>query len=225
MYLAWRKKNELLNTPVQSSILGLFVILLWAFLYFVGVVGYISTFVSISMIIFLLGTSLFLFGFRVTKIVLFPICFLAFMIPIPSEIYTYVTTPLKLMVTTTTTHILTFFHIPVFQEGNLIKLPNYSMKVIDACSGLRSLVSVVAFASLMGHLTINSYTKKLVLFLLSFPVSFIGNIFRITTTVLLATYVSVKAAEGFSHTLAGITTFILCILILFFITILLKNNE
>lgn len=136
------------------------------------------------------------------------------MVPIPSEVYTLLTSPLQRFTTASSAQILNLFHIPVLREGNLIHLPNYSMQVVVACSGLRSLIAIVALALLMGYLLFRSNIERALLLLLSIPVAVLGNILRITITGFMVYQVSPSMAEGFSHTVAGISTFCLSFFLL-----------
>lgn len=214
LYLLWMKKDELFRQKLMPSNWGFLLIFLWAVLYFIGNAGSISAFTSYSMIVFLMGVIIAATGFHIGKMVLFPVLFLIFMIPIPSEIYTMLTTPLKLLATTASVAVLRIFDIPVVQEGNLVHLPNYSLQVVVACSGIRSLISIVALGLLIGYILFSSIGKRIALFLFSLPVSLFGNIFRISATGMLAYYISPEMAEGFSHTLAGLVTFALSFIIL-----------
>lgn len=215
LYLIWKKREELLSRPGHPSNWGFAILMLWAVMYFLGYVGEISTFVSYSMIVFLFGAVITLLGFGIAKAVAFPILFLIFMIPIPTEIYTIFTNPMKLVATTSSVWFLHLFNVPVLQEGNLMHLPNYSMKVVMACSGMRSLISVTALALLMGYLLLTSNARRLALFLFSIPVALLGNMLRITVTGMLAYFVSTEMAEGYSHTMAGLVTFALSFILLF----------
>jgi len=210
LYLVWRMRSDLLAQEIHPSHgVGVLMLFAWAALYFIGTVGQIYTFTALSFLLFLFSVTIFLAGYSITVKLLFPIVFLVFMMPVPSEIYTRVTNPMMLVVTTVSTHILNLIGLPVLQEGNLISLPNYTMRVIHACSGIRSLISVSALALLVGYLLFFSNLKRLLLFLFALPVAFIGNIVRVVVTALVAFYISPDHADGFSHSLAGIITFIL----------------
>jgi len=210
LFLVWRMRRELLAEDIQPHYgAGALLLLAWAFLYFIGTVGQIYTITAVSFILFLFGLAIFLAGFSITSHLIFPIAFLVFMMPVPSEMYTRLTNPMMLIVTTASTSILNMIGVPVFQEGNLISLPNYSMRVIQACSGIRSLISVSALALLMGYIMFHSNIKRFIIFIFAIPVAFIGNIVRVVVTALVAFYVSPAHAEGFSHSLAGIMTFML----------------
>lgn len=201
--------------PAATSPWGYVLMVVWAFFYMVGIVGHISTAANLSMIFFFIGAFGVLIGGQAVRIILFPAFFLIFMFPIPSEIYTRVTNPLMLISTNISFHLLSFMDIPVLREGNLLSLPNYNMKVVNACSGIRSMMSIMAITLLIGYLNIPSKMIRAAFFCVSIPIAMFGNIFRITATALLAYFHSPQAAEGFSHTFAGIVTFFISLLILF----------
>ncbi len=215
LYLLWRRKDDLLSQPIHPSRWGIGILIFWAVLYAVGSIGKISTIEDLSMLFFPIGAVAVLINWYAARIFLFPSFFMIFMFPIPSEIYTRVTNPLLLVSTTMSFHILNALHLPVLQEGNLLNLPNYTMQVVLACSGIRSLLSILALAFLLGYLMTPSNILRLVFFMISVPIAMLGNVFRITVTALLAYFVSPDAAEGYSHTFAGLVTFGLSFILLY----------
>lgn len=215
LYLIWKKKEILLNERIEPSGWGYIFMILWIVFYVFGIVGNISTLADISMIMFLIGSVSVLIGRGTVKEVIFPICFLLFMFPIPSEIYIRITNPLMLFATGTSYYLLGIFNIPILKEGNLLFLPNYSMEVVNACSGIRSLSMITALALLIGYFTTTSNSIRVLFFIISIPIAIFGNVLRITITALLAYFWSTRAAEGFSHTIAGLVTFLVSLGILY----------
>lgn len=214
-YLVWRKRRQLMRLPFCSSPLGLVFLSLWAAFYLLGAGAQILMFECCSLILFLLGALLLTAGVRFTRTVLFPVVFLILMLPIPAEVYTLLTSPLQAATTGLSAHILTLADIPVLREGNLIHLPNCSMQVGAACSGIRSLLSIITLSLLMGYLLFPSNVERALLIVLSVPVAMIGNILRITAAGLIVSWFSPGMAEGSSHTLAGMATFsFACVLLL-----------
>ncbi len=213
-YLVWCRRRQIMRQPLHSSPLGLVFLSLWAAFYLLGVGAQILMFQCCSLIVFLLGTMLFTAGVRFTRAVLFPVMFLTFMIPIPAEVYTLLTSPLQVVTTGLSAHILDLVNVPVFREGNLIHLPNYSMQVVVACSGIRSLLSIITLSLLMGYLLFSSNVERALLLSLSVPVAMAGNILRITAAGFIVYRVSPRMAEGLSHTLAGMVTFFLAFILL-----------
>jgi exosortase len=214
LYLAWIKRRDIISRAPRPSAMGIPLLLLWAVLFILGVGAGISTMERVSIIVFLLGCTLSLAGREITGMLIFPILFLVFMIPIPSEIYTAVTNPLAMLATTCSVSIMHLTAIPVCQEGNLILMPNYSMEVLDACSGIRSLVSIIALALLLGYRIFSSFMEMFCLLMMSIPVSIIGNIIRITITGLFSYACSSRFSFVCTHTVAGISAFLFSFLLL-----------
>jgi len=216
LYLVWRKREEILASSHATARWGYALMALWAVMYSAGVIGQISTVTYLSMLLFPIGASAVLISGQVARIIFFPTVFMVFMFPIPSEIYTRVTNPLMLLSTDVSSHLLTVLGIPILQEGNILSLPNYTMQVVVACSGIRSLMMIMALTLLIGYIMVSSNYIRMLFFFISIPIAIIGNIFRITSTALIAYYYSPEAADGFSHTLAGFFTFMLSFLLLLF---------
>jgi len=215
LYLVWRRRDELSRLPINPSNWGIALIALWGFFYVLGSIGNISNFTYLSLLLFPIGTVLTLFSGQAVRKILFPTFFLLFMFPVPSEIYAKITNPLLLISTNMSFKILTVLNLPVLQEGNILTLPNYTMKVVLACSGIRSIVTIMALALLVGYLMTSSNIIRAVIFIISIPIAILGNVLRITVTALLAHFVSLQAAEGYSHTFAGLVTFAVSLIILY----------
>jgi len=215
LFLIWRRRSELLGLTIKPSGWGIIMMILWGVSYAVGIIGHISTIAELSMLIFLLGAFAVLISGQAARVVLFPVLFLIFMFPIPSAIYSRITNPLLLIYTTISFNLLNMLHVPVLQEGNLITLPNYTMEVVRACSGIRSLVSIMALASIMGYLMTPSNLFRFVFLLISIPIAMLGNVVRISSTALLAYFISPQSAEGFSHTMAGIVSFMFSFILVY----------
>jgi len=216
LYLLWKKAADLSAGPYEPAHWGGVLVVIWAFLYSLGTVGQISTITYASMIVSPIASAATLISARTAMAILAPCGFMIFMFPVPSEVYTRVTNPLLLLSTTFSFHVLDLLRIPVLRDGNLLTLPNYTMEVVQACSGIRSLMSIMALAFIMAYLMLKSNVLRTAFFLMSIPVAIIGNILRISITALLAYFISPKTAEGFSHTMAGIVVFLFSCLLLFF---------
>jgi exosortase len=216
LYLLWKKAEEFSPEPYEPARWGTALVAIWALLYSLGSVGQIATITYASMIVFPIAAVATLINAKTSLAILAPAGFMIFMFPVPSEVYTRVTNPLLLMSTTISFQVLDILQIPVLRDGNVLTLPNYTMEVVQACSGIRSLMSIMALAFIMAYLMIKSNVFRAAFFLMSIPVAIIGNILRISITALLAYYISPKAAEGFSHILAGIVVFMFSCLLLFF---------
>jgi len=115
--------------------------------------------------------------------------------------------------------------MPVLREGNIILLPGASLEVVDACSGIRSLVSLLAMSALFAFVVNQRIWKKWVLFLAAVPIAIASNIIRLIVTVALTQVYGKKAAIGVTHTYSGIATFFFGLLLLLLVSKLLSIND
>ena len=213
-YLLWRKKDVFNLSAINPELKGLPLLMLGLFLMVLGKVGTIYFVMLFSFLIVLMGLSLFLLGTNITKSALFPISYLIFMIPLPSVFYNDLTFRLKLLASIISTKLLALIGIPVFREGNIIHLNGTSLQVIDACSGLRSLISLLALAVLFAYFIQTSTWKRLSLVLLTIPITIFSNSCRLAVTAILVDHIGPHATEGFPHIFTGIIMFFIAIVLL-----------
>jgi len=167
-----------------------------------------------SVIPMLAGTVLFAFGSEVLRILALPLVYLAFMVPVPAVLYDTFAFPLKLFVSTVSAAALNGVGIPVLREGNILMFPDITLVVADACSGLRSLVSLLALSVAFAYVFEFSRISKTILVVSAIPIAIATNIFRVIITGVLVEYVSTKAADGFFHEFAGMSVFALAMVML-----------
>jgi len=213
-YLIWRKKDVFSLSSIDPDLKGLPVLMLGLFLLAVGKVGSVNLLMRFSLLVVLLGLLLFLLGTKITRSVLFPISYLVFMIPLPSVLYNDLTFRLKLLTTIFSSRILSLIGIHAFREGNIIHLNQTSLQVIDACSGLRSLISLLALAVLFAYFTQKSIWKRLSLVLLTIPIAIFSNSCRLTVTAILVDHFGPKATEGLFHIFTGMIMFAVALTLL-----------
>ncbi|HVP37170.1 MAG TPA: exosortase/archaeosortase family protein [Terriglobales bacterium] len=228
-YLVWKKKDKLITLERKKSYLGFLILLLGLGIYIVGTAGAEYFSARLSLVIVLFGLIFYLNGKEWAKELLFPIAFLAFMVPIPNVIYYAIAFPMQLLSSKLTQTLLHFIGLPSVRQGNIILLPNYSMEVAEACSGLRSLVSLLALGAFFAYVTFprepdsrKSNFKRLILFISVFPIAIGANIFRIFITAIGAYVISPKLAEDFLHKLSGLVVFLISVFSLFIISQIIK---
>ncbi|MDH4222839.1 MAG: exosortase/archaeosortase family protein [candidate division Zixibacteria bacterium] len=221
-YLVWKKKDRLKTLESKRSYPGLIIMLLGLGIYIIGTAGAEYFSARFSMIVVLFGLVFFLNGKEWAKELLFPIAFLGFMIPIPYVIYYAISFPMQLFSSKLTYMLLHFIGLPSIRQGNIIHLPNYSLEVVEACSGLRSLVSLLALGAFFAYITFKSNLKRIILFLSVFPIAIGANIFRIFVTALGAYVVSPKLAEDFLHKVSGLIVFLIAVFSLFIFSQIIK---
>lgn len=173
-------------------------------------------FLSRASLVFLLaGLVVYLLGWSYFRAVLFPWAFLFFMIPIPAIIFNQVAFPLQFLAARFASFLLVLFGVPVLREGNIIQLPTTSLEVAQACSGIRSLMSLGALAVIYGYFLDTKNLRRVILALAAIPIAVAANGLRVMGTGLLGYYWDPEKAEGFFHTFSGWVIFIISIALLF----------
>ena len=224
-YIAWKKREVLKNIEPAPSGLGLVIILFSLVLYLFSYLSEILTLVSLSPILVLSGGIIYFYGFRMFKELSFPIGFLLFMIPVPSQIFSQLTIPLQLLVTKISVGCSSLIGIPIYAEGNVIHLPGHTLQVVHACSGLRSLLTILPLGALLGYLILSSNPLRSLVFLAGIPTAIGINIIRVLLVILSFYYFSFDLTVGTPHEILGIFIFCLAIVILLLLAGLLMKWE
>jgi len=221
IFLFWRKRAEIkFPAPVSRTGFIFFVLGCVGLLFGAAASEFFAT--RFSLVLTITGLALYYMGNENFRKVWFAFFFLIFMIPIPAIIYYSATMPLQLFASKNTSAILHLIGVPSSREGNIIFLPGYTLQVVEACSGLRSLVALLALAALMGNLILPGKIRPLLLFVMAIPVAILVNIFRLVVTAVGAYAISPKLAEDFLHEVSGILVFVVALLIMIAIAGLLK---
>lgn len=207
-YLIWQKRDQLSHIEARTNLYGLFILIIGLVLYLIGTASAEWFTARISMVFAIFGIILFFYGKDIIKQTWFPILFLFFMIPIPYVIYYSVTFPMQLLSTKIVVFFLDLFELPVMRQGNIINLPNYQLEVVEACSGIRSLMTLTALGAAMAYMTQKTAFSGIVVFLFSIPIAIGANVFRIFITAIGAYKISPKFAEGFIHEASGLIVFL-----------------
>lgn len=207
LYFAWERRQRLADMKVQPSLWGLMVLLGGLGFLLFGTVGAELFVMRTSLIIVIAGLILFLMGKEAMRILSFPVLFLFFMIPLPAIVLNMVAFPLQMFAAKTATYCLLAAAIPVLREGNLIMLAHTTLEVAQACSGLRSLMALMALGVVFAYFSQTVLWKRLVLVASSVPIAIGANAFRVTGTGALAHYFGPGVADGFYHTFSGMVIF------------------
>ncbi len=207
-YIIWKNKEKISNIRIKSDSFGFLILSIGLVLYILGITGAEFFTMRFSMIPVLFGIVYCLCGREMTKNVLVPVGFLICMIPIPSILFNIVAFPLKLFAANIATNVILFLNIPVVRDGNIIHLTDITLEVADACSGIRSLMSMIALGVAYAYLFQKSVIKRLILVSFIVPITIIANVARVTGTGILSHYVGPVAAQGFFHEFAGIVVFL-----------------
>lgn len=137
-----------------------------------------------------------------------PIALVALAIPLPSVIVTHLTLPLQLAASDIATGVLNASHIHVVQQGNLLVLDRLTLEVQEACSGLRSLVSLLSVAAIATAVMPIDRWRAAMLFAAAIPIAVVGNGLRVALTGVLVTWIGEMGARGLIHELTGFVAFV-----------------
>jgi exosortase len=203
LYLVWQRSDELQTLTVSPRNFGSIVIIGGLLLLIVGNLASESFTQRFSLLVVLSGIIIYLLGWQHLKLLAFPIAFLIFMIPIPSILMQKITFPMQLFASQVATLSSQALDIPVLREGNIIHLVGDTLEVEKACSGIRSLISLVSIGTVMAYFITRVNWQRAVVILSCFPIAVATNAFRVSMTGILAHYYGIEMAEGFFHGFSG----------------------
>jgi len=217
LFVLWQDRKKLEAIPSSPSWAGLPLVVLSLLMLVLGVMGAELFFSRVSLLILLAGLIILFQGWTFFRAVLFPWAFLILMIPIPNLLLQQVTFPLQLLAARLSTALLDLVNVPVLREGNVIRLAAMpeGLDVAEACSGIRSLLTLVTLAIIYGYLMETRIWVRLTLVCLAVPIAVAANGFRIFGTGLLVQYWDPDKAEGFFHTFSGWLIFVVALIMLF----------
>jgi exosortase len=213
-YLTWERRQALQRVELRPSGWGLPILAGGLAVLVAGTLGAELFLSRISILGVVSGAILFLGGWRALRVLRFPVAFLLLMIPIPAIIFNQVTFPLQLLASRFGTAVLSFASVPVLREGNLLVLSNTTLEVAEACSGIRSLVSLLTLGILLGYFTDKRPWVRTALSLATIPIAIVANGLRVAGTGVAAYYYGPQAAEGFFHTFSGWLVFVAALALL-----------
>lgn len=216
LYFAWERRNELRAARRRPNLLGLIVVLGSLATFIAGTLGAELFLTRASMIGVAAGAILFVFGWTHLRILGWALAFTLLMIPIPSIIFNQIAFPLQLLAARFGEFALQLCEIPVLREGNVIVLANTSLEVADACSGIRSLVSLLTLGIVVGYFADRRMWVRITIALLTVPIAIVTNGGRVAGTGIAAHYFGPKAASGAFHEVSGLLVFIAALALLFF---------
>jgi len=202
-YVIWLDRARILETPVKPCWPAL-ALVAWGFLQMLlGLLGALSVLSRTALVVTMVGVVWTIAGTAMVRALLFPIILLFFMVPIPLYVYQRMTIPLQSLATNLAAFGLDSLGIPVSQDGNVLTLPDQrSLDVVDACSGIRSLLSLTFLSLAYGRLFETRTWVKIALFVATIPIAIACNAARVTLTGILTEY-KPEIAEGIYHAFEG----------------------
>jgi exosortase len=202
----WRRR-ELASIPVAPRLAGLVGALFSLGLLLAGTLGAELFLTRAALLLFAASSVVYLFGWRHLRALAFPFALLALSVPIPAILMTRVTLPLQFAASSTAETALTLFRIPVLREGNVLVLPNATLQVAEACSGVRSMMSLLVLGLLVARYMEHRFALRLAIVAAAVPVTIAVNAVRVTATAVATEFYGLPAAEGIAHELLGILLF------------------
>ena len=222
-YFIWQQREKLETLEIKPANSGLVLVVFALLVLFAGVAAQEYFSKRASLVFLLAGIVLFLLGWQWLRSLALPLGFLFFMIPLPYIVYDAMAFPLKLFVAKFSVVVLKLMGVVVWREGNIIMFPQTVLEVADACSGLRSLMSLLALGVALAVLSQKNKGAMVLLVALTIPIAIITNMIRVIGTGYLAQYYGAAAAEGFFHEFAGMGVFVLAMVMLFVCSGLLRK--
>ncbi|MDO8479294.1 MAG: exosortase [Candidatus Rokubacteria bacterium] len=213
-FVMWQRRRHLATLPIRGSWRGVPLILAGVAALIVGDIGAETFLMRSSLIVILAGLVLFHFGWAMLRALAFPLGFFLFLVPMPAIFFYAMTARLQNLAAENGAWALDLLGVPVLLDGNVIHLSNLTLGVTEACSGIRSLITLVALGVAWAHLMLPRFWMQVVLVISVLPITIVTNAGRIVMTGLVGRSFGVEYAEGFFHFFSGWLVFIVAILCL-----------
>jgi exosortase len=205
--IVWSRRDALAGLRRSPSRAGLAGAAAAIALLLVGTLGAELFLTRASLLLFLASAVVYLFGWRHLRAVAFPLAILALSIPIPAILMTRITLPLQFAASAAAESTLSTIGIPVLREGNVLVLPSATLQVAEACSGVRSMMSLLVIGLIIAKITDRRLATRIAIVAAAVPVTIAINAVRVTTTAAATEYYGVAAAQGVVHEALGIVLF------------------
>jgi exosortase len=214
-YIVWQRREEILAVESKPDWRGLAVVAWGALQLLIGTLA-VELFLSrTAFVVTTIGVVWTLCGAQVLRRLAFPLFLCFLMVPIPAVIYNSITFPLQLLASRLAEHALDILSIPVLREGNVLYLPNQALSVVEACSGIRSLLSLTFLSLVYGYFFEKRSWVRVVLLISTVPIAIVANAGRVTFTGMM-TQIKPELAEGFFHSASGWVIFMVALFVLIF---------
>lgn len=215
-FVLWQERQRLERLTPRPSWWGLPLLAGALCVMIVGQMGAELFLARFSLLLVLAGVIVFFLGWNFLRATALPLAFLLLMIPIPNIVFNQITFPLQLLASKVAAAVLPLLGVPILREGNVINLPAMALEVAEACSGIRSLMSLVTLAIIYGYLQEKRMALRIALAVASVPIAVAANSVRIIGTGLLVQYWDPDKAEGFFHASWGWIIFVISLALLIF---------
>ncbi len=221
-YLVWERRHRLAALEIRPSLAGLAIVVLSLLVFVTGELGAEMFLARVSLIGVVAGSVMFVLGPAHTRILALPLGLALLAIPLPAILFNRLAFPLQLMASRVAETSLSAFDVPVLREGNLIFLATATLEVAEACSGIRSLMSLLTLGIVYGYFTETSVPRRVILATAMIPIAIIANAARVAGTGFIAHFAGGAAADSFFHFFAGWLVFMAAVMMLFLLQRLLR---
>ncbi|MGH9444596.1 MAG: exosortase [Terriglobia bacterium] len=222
-FLIWKDRGRLAKLEAIPAWSGLVVIAFGLGALVLGIFG-AELYLSRSSFLFILaGLVIYFLGWKYFRAVFFPWIFLFLMIPPPALVMNHITIPLQFTASDLATWFLRLVGVPVLQNGNIIQLPNMALDVVEACSGIRSLISLGVLAIIYGYLLESNNAIRVMLAAAAVPIAVLANGLRIMGTGITGLYWEPSKAQGFFHEFSGWMIFVVALITLYVVHQILRG--
>ncbi len=212
-YIIWQRRFEFAALKPEPNYWGLVLVGWGALQMMLGTLGAELFLARTAFLISLVGVIWFLGGTKVLRALAFPLCLLLFMIPIPAIIYSRITLPLQIFASRVAENVLGLVGIPVLRDGNVLELASQKLSVAEACSGIRSLLSLSFLSLIYAYFFDNKVWMRWALLLGTIPIAITANATRVSLTGILSE-VRTDLAQGAFHLLEGWVLFLVALALL-----------
>jgi exosortase len=208
--IAWQRRRQFLAAADAHApaLAGFLVLLTGLCAYLVGIFGADLFLTRVSVVVVLTGVLLLVAGARATRMLAAPLAFLLMAVPLPTLLVNAITLPLQLVASNIAERTLMLLSVPVFRDGNLLTLPSATLEVAEACSGLRSIVSLAAVGAMLAWAGHQALWRRAAIVMLTLPIAIVMNGFRIAATGVACETWGPHVASGGWHTFTGWITFV-----------------
>lgn len=214
-YAIWSRRGWVFSTqPEPRLFFGGALMLMAVLMLFAGIAGAELYVARVSMVLSLAALVIYFFGTEWLRQLAFPIGLLLFAIPVPNIVFNQIAFPMQLMASDYATRAIRLFGVPALREGNVIELAQMKLQVVEACSGIRSLVTLAALAVVYAYFTEKRWGRRFAMVIAVIPIAIAANAARVAGTGVMAHAWGIQAAEGFLHGFSGWLVFVVAVLLL-----------
>ena len=209
-FIVWQRRRVLAAIPRKSNIWGLVLVIFAAVQATAATLGAELFTARLAFLISLVGVILYLGGKEWVKALAFPLLLLLFMIPIPQIIYARLTLSLQILASQLAETMIGWMGIPVIRTGNLLELPSQTLNIVDACSGIRSLLTLTFLSLVYSYFSDKRIWMRWALLIATVPIAILANGIRVALTGLLSE-INTKLAQGLFHETEGYLVFVIAL--------------